>query len=241
MTTRPYPGRGCLLASSQGERVIVYFVTGRSGASRNRRLAVQASSVLVTNRAGSDADTLRHYRAAALEGDWLVVGNGDHVDTVLASLAAGAGLLESTVTMEAEPDPPLWTPRIWAAVRPGRPEQAFAVGHARRRVDGGTTRAVWSVTGLPEGVGLLLTTYCGSAHDVAIAEAPVEVIHNAHAPGQLLDALWASLDPHLRVGAALVRPDTAETFSLTRQGDEPRPPSVVLPPRPDGLRHPGYD
>ncbi|HET9059987.1 MAG TPA: IMP cyclohydrolase [Acidimicrobiales bacterium] len=214
MVSRPYPGRGCILASVEGERVMVYFLTGRSEASRNRRLLIRGSNVVVADRDGSGHDPLRHYCAAVVEGGWMVVGNGDHVEVMASSLASGIGFVESMATLEAEPDPPIWTPRIWAAVQPGLPEQPITAGVVHRRDDGGTTRAAWSIADLSEDVGLLVTTYAGTPDSVVIADAPVKVAHQAHSPTELLDAIWDALDPGLRVDAAVVRPDADDTFTL---------------------------
>lgn len=84
LQTRAYPGRGCLAArTSEGELVFVYFVTGRSRASKNRVLsATPSGDITVRDRGDAQHDALRHYCAAASRGAWTVVGNGDQVEPI---------------------------------------------------------------------------------------------------------------------------------------------------------------
>jgi len=211
---RPYPGRACLLATVRGERVIVYFLTGRSEASRQRNLNAEAGSVFVVDADSSSHDPLRHYRAIAGADDWIVVGNGSHVDKVLTSLVTGRGPFEIMSTMSAEPDPPIYTPRIWVAVQRGQPQSASIFGHVSCRPDGGTTRCIWSVDELADDVAVLMTTYSGTVKDVKVTEGPTYVSFHADSATDLIQLVWNCLDPQLRVGAVLVFPDAVETISI---------------------------
>jgi IMP cyclohydrolase-like protein len=93
LESRPYPGRGCLAARSGNSRLsLVYILTGRSAASRNRKLIIlDNGDVAVRDTAGTALrhDLLRHYVAAARRRDWLVIGNGDQVVPRDESLASG--------------------------------------------------------------------------------------------------------------------------------------------------------
>lgn len=212
LADRPYPGRGCLLGrSGDGEVSVVYFVTGRSEASRARRLEVrdQGEVDVVATRTSGTPDALRHYRAVAHAKGWTVVGNGDHVAPLAEGLAGGGAAFELLAGMDAEPDPPIFTPRIWLAIdREGEHTPLF--GYARRRADDGTDRTLWSVSDLAPHSGVLLTTYDGQREPVSKSTAPAEVSLRTSSASDCAEALWAGLQPDLRVGAVLVRPYRAE-------------------------------
>lgn len=77
----PYPGRGVALhVTPTGMLGWIYFVTGRSVISRQRRVRVVVNDTLVVAPTESEStmDPLRHYRCARRAGDTLVLGNGDH-------------------------------------------------------------------------------------------------------------------------------------------------------------------
>lgn len=211
---RPYLGRGCLVATVQEERSVVYFLTGRSEASRRRNLRIEGESLIIADAESSSHDPLRHYRAVVTEAEWVVAGNGDHVDEVSSAIISGAGPLEAMSNVLAEPDPPIYTPRIWVAARRGKPQTPLNLGHVSRRVDGGTTRSLWSVDYLSEDVAVLLTTYSGTTSQVTVTDGPMYVSCAADGPKDLLEIVWNLLDPNLRVGAVLIRPDSNDLTSV---------------------------
>ena len=142
------------------------------------------------------------------------MADGDHVDDVFGSLDGGVEPLASMAGVTAEPDPPLYTPRIWVAVQPREPTSPALLGHARRRPDGGTTRCLWAVSDLASGTGVLLTTYSGTAAEVSVTDGPRHVSVGASDPHDVLTALWEMLDPNLRVAAVLLRPDSDDSMPM---------------------------
>src|ERR1700728_2021324 len=107
----PYPGRGLLVGRTDYGLVALYWVTGRSEASRERRFVPRGTELHIEGTSGADDDPLRHYQAAGIFGRHLVVGNGRHVGDM------GLGLADDSATpppqpLDPEPDPPLFTPRI---------------------------------------------------------------------------------------------------------------------------------
>ena len=213
-SARSYPGRGFLLGSVRGERVVVYFVTGRSDASRRRSFKVEGASVTVTDANDSSHDPLRHYRAVAVQGEWLVVGNGSHVDQIAAGLTTDIGALEIMSGLAPEPDPPIYTPRIWVALCEGDRLTPSILGHTGRRSDGGTVCGLWTEDELVDDTAVLLTTYSGSATDVTVTEGPMHVSVDTASAEELLTDIWGLLDPEIRVGAVLVRPDVNNSISV---------------------------
>lgn len=113
--TRGYPGRGCVSARlADGRLYLAYFLTGRSEASRSRTVELQPSGdVQVRDTSGGDHDDLRHYVAAVRREGWTVVGNGDQVEPLASALAAGKDPASAWAEHTYEPDPPIFTPRIW--------------------------------------------------------------------------------------------------------------------------------
>jgi IMP cyclohydrolase len=206
---RPYPGRGCVAARLGDSRLYLgYFLTGRSPASRSRTIELQPQGdVRVTDTSGGDRDSLRHYVAAARRGGWTVVGNGDQVEPLAHELAAGTDPATAWAAHTYEPDPPIFTPRIWLALR--HSDSALMLGSAARseRSDGSPDRLLWMPEALPPGTGVLLTTYAATADDVRTSGAPASITTTAAGPADLLNDMWTVLDPTLAVAAFVAPPD----------------------------------
>jgi IMP cyclohydrolase len=217
LADRPYPGRGLVFGRlTSGEEFIAYFLTGRSEASRARRLEVRDSTdVAVVDTSGGPHDDLRHYLAVAQRGSWLVVGNGDQVGPLAERLAAGTSVLEAGADHTYEPDPPIFTPRIWLA----RHEQNASplLGYVRRseRPDGSADRVVCTSDLSAPGAAVLMTTYCGTITDVVTTMCPTSVTVGANSVGEVLTEMWEALDPDLRVAALSLNPgDVAGSLQL---------------------------
>lgn len=217
---RPHPGRGLVVGRlGSGTPFIVYFVTGRSAGSRARELRPRGpTDVEVADRSGGPVDHLRHYFAVVQRGSWLVVGNGDHVEPLAEALSAGTPAVEAWAAHTFESDPPIWTPRIWVAWDLTR-AQAPLLGCARRskRPGGAVDRVLWLSDVTEAGAGLLMTTYRGTAADVATTGEPADVVVEDSAGHEVLESVWQVLDPSLRVAAlALELRDNGEVVPLFR-------------------------
>ena len=108
-----------------------------------------------------------------------------------------------------EPDGPIFTPRIWLARRVGDQAVACFVGCARRseRGDGRADQMAWTVGQIPEGTGILLTTYDGTIEDVRVSWQPAEVRIDSMVSAELTQEVWSHLHPTVRVGAMAFDPD----------------------------------
>jgi IMP cyclohydrolase len=222
LSARQYPGRGCLaVRTSTGELGLVYFLTGRSAASRSRKIVPAGSDLTIRDSTGAGADELRHYVAAARRGNWIVVGNGAQVEPLATALAEGRGALDAWSDHTFEPDPPLFTSRVWAAHEIGG--QDCLMGFARRseRTGGGTDRVVWAVDELAAGTGILMTTYCGTVKDVISTPAPADVAVTSLDLATVLHDVWQSLDPRLRVAAFAVSADDPARAPIVVPYSEP--------------------
>lgn len=171
----------------------LYFLTGRSNASRDRQLRYSVDRLVVQATDAAEVDDLRHYACTRSSALGVVVGNGDHVD-VLASAQEVGHVIEE---IDPEPDPPIYTPRIAAVMSDGGvATELVAVRRLGHQVD----RQVEQVT-LGAGQGVVLHTYSGTARNIQIDavarsfEAEVEV-------ARLASTIWAGLEPGLRVALA---------------------------------------
>lgn len=120
LQAHPYPGRGIVLGrSADGQKaVIIYFIMGRSGNSRNR--VFEATGDGIRTRAYDESKmvdpSLIIYHPVRRVGEVTVVTNGDQTDTIRDSLLAGKSYIDALRTRCYEPDGPNYTPRISGVV-----------------------------------------------------------------------------------------------------------------------------
>ena len=167
-----YRGRGLALGPAPGGgAAIVYWITGRSERSRNRRLAASGDGTVRTefiDPGRGDDPALVLYPLLMSRGGTHVVSNGEQTRPILDALCAGQTLERALQPWRAEPDE-LATPRIAGAIDAGAPG-ACRLGVVRaRRVDGAavTERSVFACEGLPPGSGRCVTTYAGGPGEPA--------------------------------------------------------------------------
>lgn len=208
-----YPGRGVLWCrTGDGSTLGAYFLTGRSPASKARTLHRTADGELLVAPTDARAhDHLRHYVAARQSGDCLVFGNGEQVATVAGRLTSGQAPAPALDGLDYEPDPPIFTPRLTVVVggRDGDRGGYRAWFGAARRSGGdrtATNRLTLQVSDLAPGEGVLLTTYRSDGHQVATGDPFTEVRVTAQGRADLLDEVWSSLAPPLRIAAAVFAP-----------------------------------
>ena len=187
-----YPGRGVLLNWGGNGLQWIYFVTGRSLASRARRAVPRDGSIVIEAAdASAPPDVLRHYTCVQPTSHGLLVGNGDHIDQIAESIEGGVDLSAALALIEPEPDPPIYTPRIGALI--ANDPVLFSVA----RSSDGTTRGVvpWTER-CPDSVAMLCT-YAGTVEE-PVGSAPLHLF--SHLPScDLVEAVWNALNPHRRV------------------------------------------
>lgn len=199
LSDRPYPGRVIIVARTRAGIVAAYAATGRSEASRQRRIRLtDGGDLMVEPTVGDASDPLRHYRAVRRVEGHFVLGNGSQVDPVADRIAAGAVPAAALEDLEYEPDPPIFTPRITAVISDDDTIRLAAAhrGSARRAsADTIVTRA----GELAVGEGLLLSTYRGPVADPVTNRIPVPITTSATSHGELTRQLWEGLDAERRV------------------------------------------
>ena len=199
LAERPYPGRGVLVGRTGDNSLFAaYWLTGRSPASRERILRAADADLQVVGREDAAFDPLRHYRASTTVGQWVVVGNGDHVDQLAGAIWDDVPLDEALEGVDPEPDPPINPPRIVAVI--DESDGSVALAAARSAPSGQIDRLV--VRAVPQnGWGLLITTYAGEIAAPRTDATPLWVATAATVDAQL-EACWGALDPELRAAAA---------------------------------------
>ena len=215
LTLPAYPGRGVVVGEGvDGRPFWAYFVTGRSAASRRRRLRVGGSAITV-EPVDDDArpDDLRHYACVQSTGRFTVVGNGAHVSAIAECLERGDSFERAYEDLAPEPDPPIFTPRIAAAHGDG---ETWMGAVWREGPD--DCRETWRIDGAP-GAGHLLTTYAGD--DVTIRAARhIQTVTGVETPSAFVDSLWAGLDLRYRVVVAAGYFDRAPAVEATVGSDD---------------------
>lgn len=202
LSERPYPGRVIIVARTDAGIVAAYAATGRSQASRQRRIRLTDDGDLVVEpTVGDPSDPLRHYRAVRRVDGYFVLGNGSQVDPVADRIGSGAVPSAALEELEYEPDPPIFTPRITAVISD---DDTVWLGAAHR---GSFDRAsadtfVTRAGEFAVGEGVLMSTYRGPVADPVTNRIPVPITTSATSHAELARQLWDGLDVERRVLSA---------------------------------------
>ncbi|QDP97160.1 hypothetical protein FOE78_15595 [Microlunatus elymi] len=202
LADRPYPGRVVIVARTPAGLACAYAATGRSEASRQRRIRLTDDGDLRVEPTVGDADDpLRHYRAVRRTDRFFVFSNGTQTDPVADRLAAGEPAAVALEDLEYEGDPPIFTPRITAVVSDD--DQVWLGAAHRGSADRASSdTSVTRVGALAAGEGMLLSTYRGPVADPITNTGPVPITSTAATHRELAEQLWAALDTERRVLAA---------------------------------------
>ncbi|HVP90949.1 MAG TPA: IMP cyclohydrolase [Terriglobales bacterium] len=222
-----YPGRLIILGTAtNGRRVVVYAITGRSPSSQARALVFRDRGVWVRP---TDEETLRKgnidllvYPAVLFDDRGVAVSNGRQTADIASGLAASgdpvAVLAGALAKWDYEPDAPIFTPRISGCLAGGR----AGLSLVRRGPDGATLRSYFEVTSRP-GAGRLVSTYEGPNREPlpsfegeprdarlegATARETVEAVYEALAPRA------GGRDFRVAAACAFIDPAKVEGFDL---------------------------
>ena len=250
-----YPGRGLVVGCSAdgAAGVQLYWIMGRSSRSRNRRLvrddsgAVRAVAAVPAAPAmavpGGGDDSLIHYPATAVVAGGApggapggtgsgstchVIGNGDHVATIAAGLAAGDSFAAACARRDPEPDPPHYTPRIAGLIAAGGGGYELAI---IKTAAGGDPRQVsfqhFTYRSARPGWGHCLATYEGAGEGGGAPLPPFAgepfPLPLAATPRQAVRELWDLLDRGHRVAALakFIDRSGAVTIALVNRHPDP--------------------
>ena len=193
-----YPGRGILLGQSGGRAVAAYFITARSENSRNRILREEGDrlAILPFDESKVSDPTLIFYTPLLVCQENIVISNGDHTETLCASLMAGHSMQYAMSARCYEPDAPNYTPRIAGLILPtGR----YTLGIVRKAEDGPDCRRKYWSYDPTEGKGHLIHTYASDGDPLPTFPGEPREIKLSGTPGELADEIWSALDRENRV------------------------------------------
>ena len=204
LQAHPYPGRGIVLGrSADGQKaVIIYFIMGRSGNSRNR--IFEATGDGIRTRAYDESKmvdpSLIIYHPVRQVGEVTVVTNGDQTDTIRDSLLAGKSYIDALRTRCYEPDGPNYTPRISGAVCTADHKMSYLMSVLRKDEESENCRRFfYKFSGVDAGVGHIIHTYGGDGDPLpSFSRAPVEIEMGLDAES-VADEVWQALNEDNRV------------------------------------------
>ena len=219
-----YPGRGLIIGRSadDGTWLMLYWIMGRSGHSRNRRLTIEGP-VLRTEpveRSRLDAPELIIYPAMLELPGIYIVSNGDQSQTIYDALRNGGTFDDALATREREPDAPNYTPRISGMLELSGPPAVTLNRLKANPVDPARTdRATYRPALPPPGLGLCLTTYAGDGDPLpGFSEDPLVMPLEGGAE-EVMGTYWNALDRENRIAIAVKRvaPDgSSELMAINR-------------------------
>lgn len=193
-----YPGRGILIGTMKGCSVIAYFLMGRSENSRNRVLYEEgdALKIRISDEAKLEDPSLILYAPMRVCAGSTVVTNGDHTDTICASLLSGHSLQFAMSTRCYEPDAPNDTPRICGLALPTGRYTLGIVKKAENAPD--CVRKYWSYDAR-EGVAHLIHTYESDGDPLPAFRGEPRELEIAGTPEALADQIWGALNEANRI------------------------------------------
>jgi IMP cyclohydrolase len=160
-----YPGRGILLGRTPDgtKGVIVYFIMGRSGNSRNRVFVPDGEGIRTQAFDPSKLEdpSLIIYAPVRVLGNQTIVTNGDQTDTIYEGLQKGLDFAASLESRTFEPDPPNYTPRISGllTVAEGKMKYLLSILKSNHGDPASTQRFTFSYENPKAGEGHFIHTY----------------------------------------------------------------------------------
>jgi IMP cyclohydrolase len=170
ISRNPYPGRGIIIGMTTDRRrmMLVYWIMGRSGNSRNRIFVEEPDGIRTEafDPAKLTDPSLVIYWPARQSGSVQFVTNGDQTDTLARLAPDGKSFEEALMTREFEPDPPNWTPRISGMADAADPLGSYRLSILKTQ-DGNPeccVRCFYRYDKAIQGIGHCIHTYQGDGN-----------------------------------------------------------------------------
>ncbi|MDR1299780.1 MAG: IMP cyclohydrolase [Oscillospiraceae bacterium] len=213
-----YPGRGIVIGRGAGGcDVIVYFIMGRSGNSRNRVFAKTIDGIRTQARDPAllgDPSLVIYSAVRRMDDGKILVTNGDQTDTVSDALSSGGTFRDALMGREYEPDPPICTPRISGLLMPDGSYALSILKSAHGGDQSCVLRHFYEYSAPIAGLGHLIHTY---AHDGDPPPSffgeplPVSIdLENGLEP--FAQGIWDALDGENRVSLYVYARGLGETI-----------------------------
>ncbi len=212
-----YPGRGLVIGrSGRGQAqslrdeqtwLMVYWIMGRSAASRNRHLVV-CGNTLRTEPV--DASRMEHpellvYEAMLELPGLYLVSNGDQTRTIYDMLHVGGTFDAALATREREPDAPHYTPRISGMLdlRRDVAEVTLSILKAHKADPVYTDRVIYRPAVPLAGFGVGLTTYAGDGYPLPSFAGDPLFLPLMGGAEEVLETYWHALNADNRISLAV--------------------------------------
>lgn len=216
-----YPGRGLVVgrAALEDAWLIVYWIMGRSAASRNRQFVVEGTTLRtepIDVSKLADPSLLIYEAMLELPSTYLV-SNGDQTRTLYDMLQAGATFDAALATREREPDAPHYTPRI-SAMLELRPSSAVTLSILKANPVNPehTDRFTYRPAAPAAGFGVGLTTYRGDGNPLPSFSGDPLLLPLAGSAEAVLDAYWNALNAEHLVALAVKHITTRASRLIVR-------------------------
>jgi IMP cyclohydrolase len=204
-----YTGRGLVIGRASGEDawLMVYWITGRSPNSQNRRFVADGAMLRtepVDATRVANPSLIIYEAMLELPGIYLV-SNGDQTRTLYEALRAGGTFDDAMATREREPDPPNYTPRISAMLDLRQQPGAVTISLLKANPANPdlTDRLTYRPAVPPAGLGVGLTTYMGDGSPLPSFHGDLLLLPCQGSAAQVLDTYWQALDAEYRVALAV--------------------------------------
>ncbi len=214
-----YPGRGLAVGRSALDDAwfIVYWIMGRSAASRNRQFVVEGATLRtepIDVSKLADPSLLIYEAMLKLPTAVYLVSNGDQTRTLYDMLQTGATFDAALATREREPDAPHYTPRISAMLelRPS-PAVTLSILKASPTNPEHTDRFTYRPAAPSAGFGVGLTTYRGDGNPLPSFSGDPLLLPLGGSAEAVLDSYWSALNAEHLVALAVKHITTQEGSS----------------------------
>ncbi len=205
----PYPGRGLVIGRSSVEDawLMIYWIMGRSTASRNRKFVVDGHTLRtqpIDTRQMENPELLIYDAMLELPNVYLV-SNGDQTRTIYDALLAGSTFDAALEKREREPDAPHYTPRISGMLNlqeyPG--VVTLSILKANQANPALTDRFLYHPAKSPRGYGVGLTTYHGDGNPLPSFSGDPLFLPCIGSVENVLESYWNTLNADNRVAIAV--------------------------------------
>ncbi len=200
LSKNAYPGRGILFGiAKSGEKVMAYFIMGRSENSRNRVFVETEGGGLKTEAFDpskvTDPSLIIYHPVRRFDGATIVT-NGDQTDTIFAALRLGGTFENALRTRGFEPDGPNYTPRISGIYADGGYKLSILKSAPQDKTV--TYRQFFEYAPVP-GVGHLIHTYDGDGTPLpSFSGEPTEVSIEGDIDA-FTTTLWGALEVNNKI------------------------------------------
>jgi IMP cyclohydrolase len=203
-----YPGRGIVMGlGSGGERVQIYWITGRSENSKNRIFVLNSDGSVSTKAFDEKKLTdpsLIIYNPFKVAKGAHIISNGDQTDTIAEFLNAGKTFEEALKTRTYEPDAPNYTPRISGIFYPNGSYALSILKAGGDRQNPKRESIFVEKENITPNMGEMLTTYeCNGDPLPSFAGLP-RLMPIKNTAEENLDFYWDMLNPKYRVSILVI-------------------------------------